>query len=89
VEEDKKNELDLSDDDLSNIQTVMSDLIDVVAKFNGLDEITEADYAHLKMVLDFSNFVVSGVIYSNGLDLTASHEHIVRGDDDDDDEGVE
>lgn len=88
MEENNNNELELSDDDLSNIQTVMGDLIDVVAKFNGLDTITEADYAHLKMVLDFSNFVVSGVIYANGLDLTASHEHIVRGDDDDD-EGVE
>lgn len=80
--EDKENKLGLSDDDIANVKLVMDDLIDVVAKFNGLDEMTEADYGDLKGTLDFANFVVSGIIYSNGIDLCASHEH----DEEDEDE---
>jgi hypothetical protein len=79
--EEKRNALGLSDDDLENVKMIMDDLLDVVAKFNSLDEITEEDYANVKMVLDFANFVVSGVIYSNGIDLCAGHGH---GSEDDD-----
>jgi hypothetical protein len=80
---DKKNELGLSKDDLANIKIVMNDLIDVVAEFQGAVDHTDAHYAALKNVLDFANFVVSGIIYSNGLDLDADHDH------DDDEDGVE
>lgn len=72
---DKENKLGLSDVDINHLKLVMDDLIDVVAKFNGLDTITEEDFAHLKTVVDFANFIVSGVIYANGLDLCAGHDH--------------
>jgi hypothetical protein len=78
-----ENELGLSEDDLANVRQVMNELIDVVAKFNGLEEITEADYANLKTVIDFANFIVSGIIYANAIDLCANHEHH------DDEDGVE
>lgn len=84
MEEERSNELGLSNDDLENIKMVMTDLIDVVATFNGFDEPTEDDWSELKAVLDFANFVVSGIIYSNGIDLCAGH-----GDDDEDEETVE
>lgn len=77
----KENELGLSDDDIQNMKLVMDGLIDFVAKFNGLDEVTEADYSAFKAELDFANFIVSGIIYSNGMDLCAGHEHDDGGDD--------
>lgn len=72
--EDNKD-LGLSDDDTQNIKLVVDDLIDLVVKFSNLEETTEADYAALKAALDFANFVVSGIIYANGLDLCAGHDH--------------
>lgn len=71
----KENELGLSEDDTQNIKLVMDDLIDLIVKFNNLDETTEEDYAALKTALDFANFIVSGIIYANGLDLCAGHDH--------------
>lgn len=87
MEDNKNNKLGLEEEDLHNIKVVMSDLLDVVAKFNGLDEIEEADYANLKTVIDFAQFVVSGIIYSNGLDLCADHDHDDESNNDED--GVE
>lgn len=84
---DKKNELGLSGDDLANIKIVMDDLIDVVAEFQAADDHKDEHYAALKSVLDFANFVVSGIIYSNGLDL--GHDNCDHDDDDEDDDGVE
>lgn len=86
MEEERKNELGLSNDDLENINVVMGDLIDIVARFNGMEEPGENDWSELKAVLDFANFVVSGIVYANGLDLCAGHGD---DDDDDDEDGVE
>lgn len=80
----KKNELGLSGDDLANIKIVMDDLINVVASFQAAEEHTDADYAALKHVLDFADFVVSGIIYSNGLDLGAHDDDCDHDEDNDD-----
>lgn len=84
--EDKRNELGLTDEDLDNMKIVMDDLIDTIAKFNGLDGPTEAQYALLKSSLDFASFVVNGVIYSNGFDLCAAHDHNEETDEEDEDD---
>lgn len=75
--------LSLSNDDIDNMKIVVNDLIDIVAKFSGPTEVTEVDFSELKAVLDFAQFVVSGVIYSNGLDICAGHGHDDEEDDDD------
>lgn len=79
--EENRNELGLSEEDLENMKVVMDDLIDIIARFNGIDAPDEAAYSRLKSALDFANFVVSGVIYSNALDLCASHDHDEEEDD--------
>ena len=80
----RENKLGLSNDDLENTKQVLDDLIDIVVTFNGVDEPTPADWTEFKAVLDFANFVISGVIYANGIEL-CDHEH----DDEDDEDGVE
>lgn len=74
MEESKK--LELSEEDIHNTKETISELIDVVVKFAGNAQAwTEAQFEELKSVLDFSQFVISGVIYSNGMDLCAGHDH--------------
>lgn len=78
-----ENRLGLDDEDQYNIKGIIDDLIDVVATFSNLEERTEEDYSHLMSALDFGKMIVSGVVYKNGIDLCAGHEH---DEDDDDDE---
>lgn len=74
MEEPKK--LELSEEDIHNTKESINELIDVVVKFSGdAAGWTEAKFEELKSVLDFAQFVISGVIYSNGMDLCAGHDH--------------
>ena len=90
MEDENKNKLGLSNDDVENTNQVMSDLIDQIVKFtNGrVAEAYELDWAELKATLDFGNFIVSGIVYSNGLDLSTLEASILI-DEDDDEDGVE
>jgi hypothetical protein len=81
--EEPNNELGLSEEDVENMKTIMDDLIDAVVRFNGMTEPDEAAFSGLKSALDFANFVVSGVIYSNGMDLCAGHDHDEEDNDED------
>lgn len=75
----RKNELGLDGDDLTNVDVVLEGLMDVIAAMNA-NEYTEEHFADLKEAIDYGQFIVSGIIYKNGMDLCAGHEH----DDDDD-----
>jgi ABC-type microcin C transport system permease subunit YejB len=76
----RENKLGLTNEDLENMEGVLSDLIDIISKFKGFDDPTQEDYANLLHLLDYSKFIVSGVMYSNAIDVCIGH------DDEDDDE---
>lgn len=71
---DKENKLGLDDDDLENIGIVVNDLIDCVTKFTGFDEPKADDYVNLLHTLDYAKFIVSGIMYSNGMDVCTGHD---------------
>lgn len=81
-ENNNAEDLGLSDDDVENLRTALDDLIEIIVKFKGFEKNTEEDFSKLKSALDFADFIVSGIVYANGLDLCAGHDH-------DEDEGVE
>lgn len=78
----EENNLGLSSDDHSNMKLVLDDLIEAIVTFNSLDGVSENDWSEFKAILDFSNFVVSGIIYSNGYNLGGCDHD----DEDEDDE---
>lgn len=86
----EENNLGLSKDDHANMKVVLNDLIEAIVTFNQLDGVSQNDWAEFKAILDFANFVVSGIIYSNGYDLGCHHDEDGEVEyDDDDEDGVE
>lgn len=76
------NNLGLSNDDYENMKMVLDDLIEAIVTFNSLDGVSENDWSEFKAILDFSNYVVSGIIYANGYDLCGG----MHDDEDDEDD---
>ena len=78
----RKNELGLDSDDLENLDDIIDDLVTIIAKMN-VEEYTEAHIAELHNAADYANFVLKGIIYKNGFDPCAGHEHEDEEEDDD------
>lgn len=56
--------------DTENIKTALSGLIDTLSPFMAarrMDELTTEDFAAILTNLDFTKFVISGVMYTHGL----------------------
>lgn len=73
--------------DLKQIDTAMNRLIDTVSRFKSvetLDELKGEDFIEMLWSLDQASFVVSGVMYTYGINPydECDHEH----DDEDEDE---
>lgn len=71
--------------DLKQIDTAMNRLIDTVSKFKSveaLDELNAEDFVEMLWSLDQASFVVSGVMYSYGVNPYDECDH----DHDDEDE---
>lgn len=63
----------MDDTDKENLKATVDALIDHVVKFNGVDEYSNEDIIDLMYTLDEAKFVVSGIIYSNGMSI-CDHE---------------
>lgn len=74
--------------DLSNLNSAMDRLIDSVSRFKSvpsIDELEHTDFAKMLADLDYSKFIVSGVMYLHGIPL-CGHDHSGDEDCEDDDE---
>lgn len=73
--------------DLKAIDTAMNKLIDSVSKFKSvetLEELKGEDFVNMLYALEHSHFVISGVMYTYGMNVyeDCDHDH----DDEDEDE---
>lgn len=84
--EESKNNLGLDEDDYQNMKMVLDDLIEGIVTFNSMDGVSENDWAEFKAILDFANYVVSGIIYANGYGLCLHDDEDGEVEYDDDDE---
>lgn len=57
----------MDEQDHKALHGALDDLIDGIVKFKGKDEQSEEDLVELMYSLDYSKFIVSGIIYANGI----------------------
>ncbi len=76
--------MDLDETDIENMKLVMEAATDLVVTFNGKpkEEWQELDFATTLGALDYMKFIVSGIMYSNGLSKCVCGECGECGDDD-------
>lgn len=63
-------------EDQLNVDKSMDLLIDVVSKFKssqGIENLSTDDWAEMLTALDFGKFIISGIMYSYGMDLHVTH----------------
>lgn len=63
--------------DLTNINSAMDRLIDSVSRFKSvrsIDDLEPTDFAKMLADLDYSKFIISGVMYLHGLPI-CGHDH--------------
>lgn len=53
--------------DQQALDSVLEDLIDTVVRFKGGEEHSDEDLIELMQSMDYGKFIVSGIIYSNGI----------------------
>lgn len=57
----------MDDNDKKALHGVLDDLIENIVTFKGNEEFSEQDLVELMYSLDYAKFIVSGIIYSNGI----------------------
>lgn len=71
--------------DLKNLNRAMDELIDTLTKFKAvshIDELQPQTFVDMLNALEFGHFIVSGVMYSYGMNI-CDHDHDDHDDQDD------
>lgn len=77
-DEDEKFLAKLQAADLKNLTEAANNLIDPISKFMStkeLEELEPQDFVDALNALDYATFIISGIMYSYGMNSSCDHDH--------------